>query len=313
MSSAKQWVRENIPSLEGKVALVTGANSGVGLYTSKFLAMKGAEVILACRNSHRCAEAQARIKAEFPSAVVTTMNLDLSDLSSVRELSDAFPKRWTKLDILCCNAGIMAPPYSKTKDGFELQFGVNHLGHFALTGLLLPQLMGTPGSRVVTVSSGAHKMGNIRFHDPNWEQEYGPFRAYAASKLANILFAYELNRKFELARIDSAALACHPGFADTKFQKRAEKRGDSEFAVAVWGLFRDSVAQPPDQGSLPLVFASAHPEAHGGEYIGPSSFLGLRGTPKIDRSSGRSYDRYLAERLWKLSEKMTGVEFSIDA
>lgn len=312
MSSAKQWVRENIPSLEGKVALVTGANSGIGLYTSKFLAMMGAEVILACRNSHRCTEAEGRIRAEFPSAVPATVNLDLSDLSSVRELSDSFPKRWTKLDILCCNAGIMAPPYKKTKDGFELQFGVNHLGHFALTGLLLPQLVSTPGSRVVTVSSGAHKMGNIRFHDPNWELEYGPFRAYAASKLANILFAYELNRRFELNKIDAAALSCHPGFANSMQQKRALEQSQKEFAVAVWGLFKDRVAQPPDIGSLPTVFAAAHPEAHGGEYIGPSSFFGLRGFPKIDRSSGRSYDRYLAERLWKMSEEMTGVEFGLD-
>ena len=239
------------------------------------------------------------------------MNLDLADLSSVREFSEAFIKRWTKLDILCCNAGIMAPPYKKTKDGFELQFGVNHLAHFALTGRLLPQLITTPQSRVITVSSGAHKMGNIRFHDPNWELEYGPFRAYAASKLANILFSYELNRKFELARIDAAALSCHPGFANTQLQKPAKKTSDSEFAVSVWGLFRDHAAQPPDLGSLPTVFAAAHPEAHGGEYIGPGSFFGLRGFPKIDRSSGRTYDRYLAQRLWKMSEEMTGVKFSL--
>jgi NAD(P)-dependent dehydrogenase (short-subunit alcohol dehydrogenase family) len=293
------WTAENIPDLAGKIAIVSGANSGIGYETARALAYKKAKVILACRNKNKGEEAVRQIAHEYPEAKAELIQLDLSDLASVRRFADEFARDYDRLDILINNAGIMATPFGKTADGFESQFGTNHLGHFALTGLLLDRIIHTPQARVVTVSSGGHRFGEIDFDNLNGEKGYNPQAAYAQSKLANLLFTYELQRRFEDSGVDTIAVAAHPGWTATNLQAHWRM-------VRILNLF---IAQKPRMGALPVLYAATAPDVNGGDYCGPKGWGELRGYPIKVRSSDRSYDTAIASKLWAVSEELTGVRF----
>jgi NAD(P)-dependent dehydrogenase (short-subunit alcohol dehydrogenase family) len=292
-----EWTAETMPDLSGKVAIVTGANSGIGFEEARALAAKSGTVILACRNQQKGEAALERILQEHPRAKAERMQLDLSDLSSVRRFAGEYADRFDRLDILLNNAGIMAVPYGKTAGGFELQFGTNHLGHFALTGLLIERIRRTPEARVVTVSSGGHRFAEMDFGNLNAEKGYDPQRAYAQSKLANLLFTYELQRRFEKAGIDAIAAAAHPGWTATNL-------GPDWKMVR---LITKIIAQTAEMGALPALYAATAPDVRGGEYYGPGGWQEIRGFPAKVRSSARSYDAAAASRLWSVSETMTGV------
>ena len=294
------WTAENIPDLTGKVAIITGANSGIGYEMARALARKEAKVILACRNKDKGETAVRQIAQEYPAAEAELMQLDLSNLASVRRFADEFTSHhYDRLNILINNAGIMAVPFGKTVDGFELQFGTNHLGHFALTGLLLDFIIRTPQARVITVSSWGHRLGKIDFDHLQGEKDYDRQEAYAQSKLANLLFAYELQRHFEHAGVDAIAAAAHPGWTATNLQ-------------AHWRTLRmlnPLIGQKPEMGALPTLYAATAPDVRGGDYYGPHGWLGIRGYPTKMQSSDSSYDQAVAARLWTVSEELTGVRY----
>jgi NAD(P)-dependent dehydrogenase (short-subunit alcohol dehydrogenase family) len=295
-----KWTAENIPDLTGKTAVVTGANSGIGYETARALAGKRAAVILACRNPEKGQAAQRRITLENPDAKAECALLDLTDLASIRRFAGEFNHRRKKLDLLINNAGIMRTPPGRTADGFELQFGVNHLGHFALTGLLLDLIVHTPGARVVTVSSGGHRFGKIDFDNLDARKGYDPGAAYGQSKLANLLFAYELDRRFRAAGVDAVSAAAHPGWT-----------AGTNLAVHWWMIrfLNPILGQPPAMGALPVLYTAVAPEAAEGGYYGPGGWLELGGYPAKLRSSDRSYDPATAAKLWAVSEEMTGVRY----
>ncbi len=296
---ASNWRPGDIPDLTGKIAIVTGANSGIGYAAARALARKQATVILACRNREKGSAAVRQIAQEYPESKAEFLQLDLSDLASVQRFTGEFTSRYDRLDILINNAGIMRPPFGKTVDGFELQFGVNHLGHFALTGRLLNRLTSTSRARVVTVSSWGHHLGVIDFDDLNAEKNYDPGRAYAQSKLANLLFTYELQRRLEGAGVDTLAAAAHPGWTATNLPVHWR----------MIRIFTPLIGQTPEMGALPTLYAAVGPDVKGGEFFGPRSWLGLRGYPIKARSSDRSYDTEVAARLWTVSEMQTGVHY----
>ena len=300
--STNQWTENDIPDQTGRIAIVTGANSGIGWDTARALAQKGATVIMACRNLQKAQPAADKIKALNPSGSVIVMELDLADLDSVRAFAAAFRARYDRLDLLINNAGVMMPPYGKTAQGFEQQFGINHLGHFALTGLLMSLILETPQSRIVTVSSTSHQFGVINFDDLNWEKGYPPQRAYGQSKLANLLFTYELQRKLDATGQDTLASAAHPGWTATNLQQH------SSLIERLNPLF----AQTTAMGALPTLYAAIAPDVQGGDYFGPSGFMEMRGYPKKVNSNQRSHDQEVARRLWSVSEELTGVVFHLD-
>jgi NAD(P)-dependent dehydrogenase (short-subunit alcohol dehydrogenase family) len=309
MTTNHQWTLKDIPDLTGKTAIVTGANSGLGYETARGLAGKGAQVVLACRNLEKGEAAIDRILAEHPDAMLKVLELDLADLASVRRFADAYISEGQALHIVCNNAGVMAIPYRKTVDGFEMQFGTNHLGHFALTGLLIGPIVHTGRSRVVTVSSSAHRFGRIDFDGLKAEKSYNAWAAYGQSKLANLLFAYELQRRLEAASVDAISVAAHPGYAATNLQSVGKRMGGSSFQAAILKLINRLFAQNAAMGALPILYAATAPDVHGGDYIGPDGFLEQRGYPKKARSSKRSYDQKLARKLWAVSEELTGVRY----
>ncbi|MBD3351347.1 MAG: SDR family NAD(P)-dependent oxidoreductase [Candidatus Lokiarchaeota archaeon] len=294
-----KWNIENIPDQSGKIVIVTGANSGTGFEVAKALAMKGAKVIMACRNLDKANNAKSQIMDEYPHSNLKIIQLDLGSLSSIRKFGEDFTERFQELHILCNNAGVMMPPYQKTDDGFELQFGVNHLGHFALTGLLLNTLLNTKDSRVVTMSSTGHKLGKIHFDDLNWENDYNRTRAYGMSKLANLLFAYELQRNLQNTGKSTISLASHPGWTRTNLQRH----------VSLFRLFNPLLAQKPQMGALPMLYAATSMEAQGGGYYGPGGIFEIRGYPKKVKSNKRSYNKETAKKLWQISEELTGVKY----
>ncbi len=301
------WNPENVPDMSGKVVVVIGGNSGIGFECVRFFASKNARVVMASRSMERMEEATKKIKAENPNADVEPMQLDLASLKSVRRFSEEFKDRYDSLDILLNNAGIMMVPYGKTEDGFELQFGINHLGHFALTGLLIDLILSTHQSRVVTVSSLGHRRGKIDFDNLMYERGgYGSFRAYARSKLANLLFAYELQRRFERIGADSKSLAAHPGGSRTNLDRYL--RGRLWYKL-VRPFARFVFIQSPEMGALPLIRAATDPNVKGGEYFGPGGFMEQRGWPVRVDSSRLSKDEKLAKRLWEVSEELTGVRY----
>jgi NAD(P)-dependent dehydrogenase (short-subunit alcohol dehydrogenase family) len=304
-----KWTASNIPVLGGKVAVVTGANSGVGFEMARELARKGATVVLACRDEAKGNRAIARIRAEQPGALLELIRLDLANLTSVRRFATNFAQTHPTLNILCNNAGVMAIPYLKTADGYEMQFGTNHLGHFALTGLLLATLRATPGARMVTVSSSAHHRGQINFDDLQSEQRYEPWRAYAQSKLANLLFTYELERKFEAARVDALSVAAHPGYAATNLHTAGPRLSGSPLMERIMQVGNLVVAQSAALGALPLLYAATAPDVRGGDYIGPGGFMAYRGHPVKVQSNAASHDQAAAARLWALSEELTDVHY----
>jgi NAD(P)-dependent dehydrogenase (short-subunit alcohol dehydrogenase family) len=309
MADRERWTEENVPGLGGRVAVVTGANSGLGLEAGRVLAQRGAHVVLAVRSAARGDAAAAAIRAGAPEARLEVMSLDLASLASVRDFARAVLAGHDRLDMLLNNAGVMAIPYRKTADGFEMQFGTNHLGHFALTGLLLPLILETPGARVVTVSSSAHLVGRIRFDDLNGERSYSKWGAYGQSKLANLLFAYELQRRLSAAGSGAISAAAHPGFANTDLQLVGPRMEGSRLGVQAMGLFNRLLAQSAPMGALPEIYAATSPAVRGGDYIGPDGFLEQWGFPKKVQSNARSRDEDVAARLWVTSEQLTGVNY----
>ncbi|SEO21027.1 NAD(P)-dependent dehydrogenase, short-chain alcohol dehydrogenase family [Halorientalis persicus] len=312
--TSQSWNRADMPNQSGRTAVVTGANSGLGFEATKALAQKGAHVVMACRSLDRARSARDEIRDAVDGASLEVMELDLGDLGSVRSFAERFRAEQSALHMLCNNAGVMAIPRRETADGFEMQFGVNHLGHFALTGLLLDQLEQTPGeTRVVTQSSGVHERGDIGFDDLQSESEYDKWGAYAQSKLANLLFAYELDRRFRAANASVTSVGCHPGYAATNLQRRGPEMEGSTLRLWLMKIANRVVAQSPAQGALPLLYAATAPDVDGGDYIGPGGFMGMRGAPEKQRSSDRSYDTDRARRLWEISQELTGVSFDLPA
>jgi NAD(P)-dependent dehydrogenase (short-subunit alcohol dehydrogenase family) len=294
------WTFDSIPDQTGRTAIVTGANTGIGLETARMLALKGADVVLACRTPEKAEAAAARIREEKPAGKVSIAALDLSDLESVKAFADSFSKSHARLDLLVLNAGVMVPPLSRTKQGFELQIGTNHLGHFALTGRLMPLVLRTAGARVVVVSSGVHHAGKIDFEDLSWEKRgYSPWAAYSQSKLANLLFALELQRRLP-ASSGVRVTAAHPGWTATDLQRTA---GTARF-------FNPLFAMTPDRGALPTLRAATDPEAASGTYWGPQGLTEMNGPPGPARINRKAKDASVASRLFDVSEKLTGVTFS---
>ena len=305
------WTADDVPDQEGRRIVVTGANSGIGLEATRELARNGATVIMACRSVDRGEEAVQDVRDDVPDADLRVEGCDLGDLESIRAFADRLGDE--KLDVLINNAGVMAIPRSETADGFETQFGVNHLGHFALTGRLLENLGldAASDSRIVTVSSGVHERGEIDFEDLQGEASYDPWDAYAQSKLANVLFAYELERRLLTANANARSIAVHPGYANTQLQFRGPEQRGSRLRKAAMKVMNTVVAQPADMGALPTLYAATAPDAEGGAYYGPGGFMNMRGTPERQASSDRSYDEETAHRLWAVSEGLTGVTYDL--
>ncbi|MHA1911095.1 MAG: oxidoreductase [Candidatus Kariarchaeaceae archaeon] len=305
-----KWTEENIPDLTGKIAVVTGANSGTGYEATRALASKGATVVMGCRNLEKAEIAAEKIRAKVPEAKLEIIQLDLSDLSSVKKFAETYSAKHEALDMLLNNAGIMMPPYSKTVDGFELQLGTNHFGHFALTGLLLDILIATEGSRVVNMSSYGHNGGKFDFEDIHLEKSYGRASAYGRSKLANLLFTYELQRKLDAAGIKVLSTASHPGWSATNLQTTGPREGGGGRFMS-WSLrFGNFIfAQSAAMGALPMLFGVISLEAEGGAYYGPRGLGGMRGHPKRTKSSDRSHNEEDAQKLWEISEELTGIKY----
>jgi NAD(P)-dependent dehydrogenase (short-subunit alcohol dehydrogenase family) len=297
-----RWTFDDIPDQSGRKVIVTGANSGIGFETAKALAARGAEVVLACRSAPRGQEAVDRILKELPNASVRLEELDLSDLEDVKAFAARFVEGNDRLDLLILNAGVMVPPESKTKQGFELQLGVNHLGHFALAGALLPLLQRTQGSRVVVVSSTAAFRGAIDFDDLNFDERgYAPWQAYGQSKLANQLFARELQRRLRAAGSSVLVTAAHPGWTMTDLQRTS----------AVASFLNPFVGMKPAQGALPTLRAATDPMATDADYYGPDGLLQMRGYPVRIEMAKQARDAGVARRLWEVSEELTNVRYEL--
>jgi NAD(P)-dependent dehydrogenase (short-subunit alcohol dehydrogenase family) len=295
----KKWTTDDIPDQTGRVAIITGANTGIGFETAAALATKNATVVMACRNRRKAENAIKRIHEATPDARLEFIELDLASLASVERFAAAFRAGHERLDLLINNAGVMVPPLGDTEDGFELQFGCNHLGHFALTGRLLDLLEATPASRIVTVSSMAHRRGKMDFDNLNAENGYDKMPAYGQSKLANLLFTFELQRRLETAGSSVVATAAHPGWTGTDLQRHS----------ALIRFLNNFFAQTPPMGALPTLRAAADPQAQGGDYFGPKGFYEMRGYPVKVGTTPAAKNELDARRLWDVSEKLTGVSF----
>jgi protochlorophyllide reductase len=314
---SQPWTAEQIPDQSGRVALVTGANSGLGLETAKALSARGATVVMACRSLARAEQARQDLlpQAEGP---LDVLELDLADVQGTVRAAAAFADRWGRLDLLINNAGVMAPPRTLSRDGYELQFAVNHLGHFALTRALLPLLWRSPGARVVSVSSGAHYFGRIAFDDLQAERRYDRWQAYSQSKLANVMFTLELQRRLE-AEADQRgvgvgdglpiALAAHPGFARTNLQPASIALNGSRVEALAYRLM-DPLFQSAAMGALPQLHAATAPEVQSGGFYGPDRLGGLRGYPRPAQVARAAQDREACQRLWEVSEALCEARVS---
>ena len=300
-----KWTAEDVPDESGRLAVVTGANSGLGRIVARELARAGARVVIASRDTAKGEAAAAEIRADVPEAQLEVEALDLASLDSVRDFARRFAADRDGLDLLVDNAGVMAAPHRRTADGFELQLGTNHLGHFALTGLLLGALGARPGARVVTVSSNKHKAGRIDFDDLQGERRYRRWRAYSQSKLANLLFMFELDRRAREAGLDLVSVAAHPGYAATNLQFNAPPLHER----LVMRVSNALVAQSAEMGALPLLYAATAPDVTGGLYIGPDGGGEARGHPVVVVPARRALDPEAAGRLWQVSEELTGVRY----
>lgn len=302
-----KWTAADVPDQTGRVAVVTGANAGLGLETAAVLAERGARVVVAVRDLGKGEAAVSQLKRRTPNADVALQQLDLSSLASVRTAADELRAAYPRIDLLINNAGVMYPPKQTTADGFELQFGTNHLGHFALTGLLLDHLLQVEGSRVVTVASIAHNIqAGIHFDDLQWERSYNRVAAYGQSKLANLMFTYELQRRLAAKQAPTIAVAAHPGISNTELMRHIPGSGLPGFS-ALAGLVTNS----PAVGSLATLRAATDPSVRGGQYYGPSGFRELVGHPVLVQSNRQSHDTDVQQRLWSVSEELTGVKFPV--
>jgi NAD(P)-dependent dehydrogenase (short-subunit alcohol dehydrogenase family) len=310
-AGTRRWTEADIPGLSGRTAVVTGANAGIGLETARVLAGHGALVVLACRNIERAKQACDRIRAEDRRASVAVVRLDLASLASVREAAEEIRSTYPRLALLINNAGVMELPYERTEDGFELTFGTNHLGHFALTGLVLDRLLETPGSRIVTMSSQGHADGVMNFGDLQSESSYKPAEAYFQSKLANLLFTYELDRRLRAVDAQTIALGSHPGVVSTDLFRTRSKLNQTLISPRL-RIFNFWFAQGVQMGALPTLRAAADPSARGGEFYGPRRRFDT-GYPARVESSARSHNVADQARLWEVSEQLTGVSYRIKA
>jgi NAD(P)-dependent dehydrogenase (short-subunit alcohol dehydrogenase family) len=304
------WIAEDVGDQHGRIAVITGANSGIGFEAAKVLAEHGATVVLAGRDASRTAAAADRIRSASAAALVQTAELDLASLESVRKAAADLSGRFPKLDLLVNNAGLMFPPYGLTKDGFELQFGTNHLGPFALTGLLMPSLLAASGSRVVTVSSNGHRAGRLNFSDLQSARHYQKYAAYGRSKLANLLFTYELQRRLSAAGAHTIALAAHPGTARTDLTRHMSALSNAAMGARFSAVNRWFV-QDAAMGALPTLRAATDPDAIGGTYYGPDGPFQMTGYPIVVTSSSRSYNKETQRRLWAESEQLTQVSYPV--
>ncbi len=296
------FTEQDVPDQSGKTALVTGANTGIGFHTARVLAGKGARVLLGCRSREKAEDAKARILKEHAGADVDIVDLDLGDLASVRAAAEQIQKE-ERLDLLINNAGLMIPPYQTTKDGFESQFGVNHLGPFALTGLLLDKLEQTPGARIVNTSSNAHKVGKVDFDDLNAEKGYSAMRQYGLSKLANLLHTYELDRRLKAKGSKVLSVAVHPGGSDTDLSRHIGETIKT-LLLPVARVFLNTAAQ----GAWPTLMGATEPNVASGQYFGPKGLGEVAGPARLVKSTKRSHDPELARKLWDVSIEMTGVD-----
>ncbi len=297
----QKWDSTNIPDQKGRVTIVTGSNTGIGYETARVLAKKKATVIIAVRNLEKGNDAANQIKERHENADVKVMALDLTNLKSIHDFAADFKNYYKRLDLLINNAGVMFPPYSKTVDGFEIQLGTNHFGHFALTGLLLNLLISKGGSRIVNVSSTGHKFGKINFEDLHWEKrKYKTRQAYYDSKIANIYFTYELARKLKENNHHTIAVASHPGWTTTELQRYS-------FFLRFMNNF---VGQNITMGALPTLYAAVASDVNSSDYYGPSGFMEFRGYPKKVESNKLSHNEEIAQRLWNLSEELTAIKYN---
>lgn len=314
MSSS--WTMDRMPGCADKTVLVTGANSGLGFEATNAFAANGATVIMACRSIDRGQQAAIDIRDSVgdTGATLDVRECDLASLDSIASFATGVEQDYDAIDILCNNAGVMAIPRQETQDGFEKQLGVNHLGHFALTGHLLDLVIEADGeSRIITHSSGAHKSGEMDFDDLHREQSYGKWGAYGQSKLANLLFAYELQRRLEAATItDTLSVACHPGYAATNLQYRGPQQEGSTLRLGLMKVANAVIGQSAQKGALPLLYASTAPDVQGGDYYGPGGFMSMRGAPEKQSSSDASSDEQSANRLWDVSEEVTEVTYELN-
>jgi NAD(P)-dependent dehydrogenase (short-subunit alcohol dehydrogenase family) len=307
---AGHWTAQDVGDQSGRVAIITGANSGLGLETARVLAAHKATVVLAGRDPGRTTAAAAGIRQQQPDAAVQTAELDLASLESVRKAAADLAARFGQLDLLINNAGVMFTPYGLTKDGYELQFGTNHLGHFALTGLLMPLLLATPGSRVITLSSNGHRAGRVNFADLQSARHYNRYTAYSRSKLANLMFTYELQRRLAAAKKQTIALAAHPGTARTELTRHMSPLSNAAMnqrfaALNSWWV------QDAKMGALPVLRAATDPDAIGGTYYGPDGVMQLTGYPVVVTSTTRSHNKEDQRRLWVESEQLTGITYPV--
>jgi len=300
--SKQKWDSNNVPDQKERVAIVTGSSSGIGYETAHVLASKNATVIIAVRNLEKGNAAADKIRSEHKNADVKVMELDLANLESVRNFGSVFKGNYIRLDLLINNAGVMMPPYSKTADGFELQFGTNHFGHFTLTGLLIDLILKTENSRIVNVSSAAHKSGKIDFSDLNWEKrKYKKMQSYGDSKIANLYFSYELQRRLNRAGSNTIAVASHPGWTATELQRH----------VGFVNFLNRFFAQDIEMGALPTLYAATALDVKSGDYYGPSGWQEMKGYPKKIGSNELSHDTEIAEKLWAVSEEITGIRYTL--
>ena len=310
------WTADEMPDCSDRTVVVTGANSGLGYEATRAFARKNATVVMACRSLDRGEQAATDIRDAIgqTGAVLNVRRCDLADLASVESFAEGVREECDQLHALCNNAGVMAIPRAETEDGFEMQLGVNHLGHFALTGHLLDVLVRTAGeSRVVAHSSGAHSQGDLDLDDLHREESYAKWEAYGQSKLANLLFAYELQRRLDDAGItETKSVACHPGYAATNLQYRGPEQSGSRLRYAMMKVANTVVAQSAEQGALPLLYAATAPDVDGGAYYGPGGLMNMRGAPERQESNDASRDEADARRLWTRSEELTGVRYDIE-
>lgn len=307
---SNKWTQNDMPDMTGKVVIITGANSGLGLESTKAVAAKGATVVMACRNLPKAEEAKAEVLRQVPNAKLDVMALDNASLDSVRAFAAAFKAKYGRLDLLLNNAGVMAIPRTETEDGFEMQFGVNHLAHFALTGLLLDGLTSTPNARVHSVSSSAAFGGSINFDDLMGAKAYNRWSTYGQSKLANAVFATELDRRLKAAGHDTIANSSHPGLVMTNLQTNSLQQSGAPLTERIlYSLIGPLIGQDISMGILPQLYASTAPEAKGGVFYGPKTFR-VRGYPVEQPCNDALDDAALRQRFWDVSEELTGIQYA---